>query len=1536
MPHFRFRLKAFGFLLLTLLLLPVLLIVALYLPPVQRWAVDRVSAELAERMGMQVEVEHVRLTPFFHLVAERTTAIDHERDTLLRTELLDLDVAFRPLWSGRIDVEGIILRGARLNSKSLISDVRVQGRVDELRLVAHGVAWREQRVHIDRAHLMGADLWVTLSDTARPDTAKTPLRWVVELDEAQVRKSVLHLALPGDSLHLRADLGETLLRRGRFDLGHGVHQVAQIDLRRGAVMMNAERVPLPAHALFDVQDVALRIDSFRRSARGAMTARLVHASAREVQRGLAMTHLSGTAHLSARGIHLPVFRLRTPDSQLSGVLRYDFNALRSTHPTDSLELRVEGSLHPRDLLVVGSNALPAATLSSLHKHGQRLWADAAWEVRLAARGRGGNLSLTEGYLRCPGVAQISLSGRVASLDAARPAGDVRFHIVASGLRRYEFFLPSSLTQAIRLPEHFQGGGIVKFQGRRIDSRLSAQLEEGRAELAATVDLAHEDYRLSADFTNFPLQHLLRGQPLSPFTGTLTASGKGFQPAALRTHLVAEADLRRLTYDRYPLDGLRLDARMHGSDALIHFTADNPALRAKGAVVAQLRRRYDADLDVEVAHLDLRRWAGLTDTVSLGGKFVGRLQCSPDFFRLSAAGKLSQLRLLTPDRGVTVRDIDFTFRSAVDSTRAHLASGDLRADFSAAGSVQQLGRKASHLSAMLERKWAHRQLDLGALRSTFPTAQLLLTAGDDNPLASFLRTRDCRLRHLDLDLTASAEEGLNGQVNAGRFEMGALLIDTLHGNLHHDEDTLRLRALVRNDRATNPNPFEVQLSASLSALGAGGEISFADGKGDVGLRLGADAELAEGGYRFHLRSGNPVVAYRNFTINPDNYVFLGDDRTFLANVRLVADDGTGIQINGERGAQGENDLSVNLRNVNLGELAKVFPYLPPMGGRLSGDFHLVNDHRSITATGMMEAADFAYQNVLLGRIGAEVAYMPKSSEEHYADAFISFNGDEVAELSGTYRTERGGHFDGMATLKGFPLRLLNGFMDGTDFLLRGAANGSVALSGAVEAPVIEGSIALTDGHLYSPLYGVDFTADARPIVLHNSQVSFDRYALRSTTTDALTLDGTVDLSRLEAVRLDLAMEARNFALINAPRQSGSLLFGKVYGDYSGTVRGTLDRLFVRGTLDVLPRTDATYLLTNSPLSVQDELAELVSFTDFSDTVTTAAPVHEASALDLSLAVNVRNGARFHCFLSPNGESYVDVSGEGNLVLRMTRQGEQRLTGRLTLDEGTMNYELPIIPLRAFTLEGGSYVEFKGDPFNPTLNITASDRVKAVVTERDRQRTVSFIAGVVISRTLSDMGLEFTIEAPEDLSIQNQLATMSVEDRGKAAVALLATGMYITDDNLASGGLKASNALNAFLQNEIQNIAGRALSTIDLSFGMENGISASGATTTDYNFRFSKRFLNNRMRVVVGGKVSTGTEAATATQSFIDNIALEYRLDTSGARYVRVFYDRDAQDPLEGSLMKTGAGIVLHRKSDRIGELFLFRRKKEAGKEKNPVP
>jgi len=56
---------------------------AVYVPPVQRWAVGRVSAALEEKMGLKVDIDEVRLTPFLNLNVGNLRATAAVGDTLI-------------------------------------------------------------------------------------------------------------------------------------------------------------------------------------------------------------------------------------------------------------------------------------------------------------------------------------------------------------------------------------------------------------------------------------------------------------------------------------------------------------------------------------------------------------------------------------------------------------------------------------------------------------------------------------------------------------------------------------------------------------------------------------------------------------------------------------------------------------------------------------------------------------------------------------------------------------------------------------------------------------------------------------------------------------------------------------------------------------------------------------------------------------------------------------------------------------------------------------------------------------------------------------------------------------------------------------------------------------------------------------------------------------------------------------------------------------------------------------------------------------
>ena len=71
---------------------------------------------------------------------------------------------------------------------------------------------------------------------------------------------------------------------------------------------------------------------------------------------------------------------------------------------------------------------------------------------------------------------------------------------------------------------------------------------------------------------------------------------------------------------------------------------------------------------------------------------------------------------------------------------------------------------------------------------------------------------------------------------------------------------------------------------------------------------------------------------------------------------------------------------------------------------------------------------------------------------------------------------------------------------------------------------------------------------------------------------------------------------------------------------------------------------------------------------------------------------------------------------------------------------MKYSLPIIPLKTFTIQDGSHLEFTGNPMNPRLNITATEHVEdgcLRVVANGVGRSVDFDCGVIITKTLEDM-------------------------------------------------------------------------------------------------------------------------------------------------------------------------------------------------------
>ena len=144
----------------------------------------------------------------------------------------------------------------------------------------------------------------------------------------------------------------------------------------------------------------------------------------------------------------------------------------------------------------------------------------------------------------------------------------------------------------------------------------------------------------------------------------------------------------------------------------------------------------------------------------------------------------------------------------------------------------------------------------------------------------------------------------------------------------------------------------------------------------------------------------------------------------------------------------------------------------------------------------------------------------------------------------------------------------------------------------------------------------------------------------------------------------------------------------------------------------------------------------------------------------MSVHIDNAVRLRADLSPDRSKFIELEGGGDLNMQYTPQGDISLTGRYTLSGGIMKYSLPVIPLKEFQINNGSYVDWRGDPMNPTLNLKATERMRASVADGDDggSRVVNFDVSIAIKNRLDAPELIFDITAPDDATVENELQAM----------------------------------------------------------------------------------------------------------------------------------------------------------------------------------
>ena len=1515
-----------------------LVCILLYVPPVQRWAVQTTCKALSDEMT-EVRIGEIRLWFPLTLHVGEALAVT-EGDTLLRAERFDVSVQLWPLLAGRVEMDELLLRNAYVNTLTLVEAMQLQGTIGELSVETNSMDLGKGEIDIQRILLAHTDLTIALADSVEETDEEEgePLAWTVLMRAIDVDSVALNLRLApqAEGMAVGAFLAEASLR-GTLDLGTGAYTFEEISAGGSALALDLNGEPSAAgldYCHLRLSDVGLNIPSVvYNGSDGSLSVDIADFTGRE-QSGLVLTQTEGRVLMDSVSLALEDLRMVTGESDIDLQFRMDMNAFDL--PTEEnpdivpgqFSVSAMGHLGKGDIALVAGpdygpllmNGLPAQQLavqaevagnlqrmevSRLHAYMPGAFATDA-EALLV------NITDTLGGM---GV-EASLEARTMDIDFVKTlAGD-------------------SLQDAFSLPQGMELTAELSMQGDDLQAVAHLVTPQGSAHVDADLGMTSEHYRADMRTDGLVVNQFVPMADTVRLTMSAAAQGQGFDVFARHTAADATVNITQGGFGAYDLSTLQATLALHGGEVDANIVCDNSQLTTTAAVNGYLAGdTIDLHMDLALGRADLGRMGLSQDTLVLGT--TATLDVRTDLEHLYAINAdVEGVNLQIGKHHTTTYPLALSALTQDSLTDIAATAGDLVFRFNAQSSLFGMLDSLTDMGTEATAELNDHTLNPAVLKGFLPHATLRMDAGQENPLATVMGMQGMTFDAIQADMVFSPLTGVGGRMLVRSLLMGDMAMDTIFVGLRQDSAQFVYHGTVAcPDRAQTSSSgaqetlpgFHAAVDGYIATRSADLRVVYTNIAGNVGIDLGLHATTQDSTLSVSLYPEQPVLAFRQFSVNDGNYIRINPHNSIAADVQLTSlEDSCHIAV--EANPEGDllQDIRLVVEDLDLGQLITLIPDMPNIDGLINIDAAYRATQEHFWVTGLAGVGGLTYDGAQLGDVQSEFAYRPQGSNRHEVLATMQHNSQEVLRLAGSYTDSLAGALDAQLTLSDLPLDLLNPMLADAMCTLGGRLGGQMDVSGPMDALVFNGQLLPDSMTVLYNLYSIGLRFADQPLVITNSRLAFDKYPVYGYGESPITIDGWVDFADFNRIGMEIGIGGQNVQLVDAEKNSKTVLYGQLFGDLFIKVSGLLSDLSVRGLVRLLSTSNITYVLTDTPISIEDRLSDIVTFVDFTAPPDTALEeTRSLLAMDMQITVDVQEGATLRAEFSADKQSYVEVQGDGTLNLTSTPEGVMTMLGRYTISNGVMKYALSVIPLKTFDIAQGSYIEFTGEIMNPTLNFTATEETRASVTnDSGSRRSVRFLSGLAVTGTLEDMQLAFTLDAPEDLTIQNELAGLSAEEKNKLAVALLCTGLYLGASN--SSGISANNALNNYLQSEINNIAGKALaSTVDVDLGMEQTTEDDGSTRTDYSFKFSKRFFSDRLSVVVGGKVSDGSSTSGQSGTYIDNVSLEWRLNKAGTRYVKIYHEENYDNLIEGELTENGASFVYKKKLDSLSELYFWK-------------
>ena len=365
--------------------------------------------------------------------------------------------------------------------------------------------------------------------------------------------------------------------------------------------------------------------------------------------------------------------------------------------------------------------------------------------------------------------------------------------------------------------------------------------------------------------------------------------------------------------------------------------------------------------------------------------------------------LGNWEVVTPKQSFKPKTLTLHARTDIDTTRVSFHAGDLGIILTGTDCIHHITDKLTKVSnditLQLERDST---VNLEILRPLLPDMYLEVRAGQDNPIYNYLQTYYVDFKSIAMNAYTSPETGIRMDASIYDLARDTMQIDTIRAEMHQDSLGLLYSAQVIKNKYRQQQPFSAGLDGQIRYGFGDARLYFKDGKGETGLLLGIRADKIQNGVKFHLFPDDPIIAFRPFKLNPDNYVVVRSMKDIEANLRLSGDNNAALWIHSQAESDEMEEVHAELNQIDLGVISNAFSYIPPMKGILNADFQYAPSDSAFMVVADMNIDDLYYENERVGELMFNAVYLPLEQGNHQVDMHLFRDRKEVSAITALYQ------------------------------------------------------------------------------------------------------------------------------------------------------------------------------------------------------------------------------------------------------------------------------------------------------------------------------------------------------------------------------------------------------------------------------------------------------------------------------------------------------------------------------------------------------